>query len=273
MADWLTPTPTPLLLRPLVWLAERMAGGPLRLARLLAMKPKLALSAGVMEACAASAPRDLEPRTLATARLVASLTAGCPFCLDMNAATWRRARLSADELAHIFSGDPARWAALGQREALAARYARVLSQTPVALDDALRAELARAFSPPELVTLAATIAQVNLWSRMSQGLDVPPLGLAAAASCPVAPPGADVATADRATSHAVRRCAAPKPLHRMTGCGASGLFDLARVLSYGVQSAAHGQLARAAPSPSATHTGSQTKWISCSSPPHSRAAS
>jgi AhpD family alkylhydroperoxidase len=185
---WLTPTPPPLWLRPLVWLAERIAGGPLPPARLLAMSPRQALGAGILELTAASAPRDLDPRSLATARIIASLTAGCPFCLDMNAATWRRARLSADDLSALLSADPLRWEALGAREAAAARYARALSLTPAHVSPALQAELRALFSPREIVVLATTIAQVNMWSRFGEGLGVPPLGMAAAAQCPVSLP-------------------------------------------------------------------------------------
>lgn len=183
--SWISVVAPSLWLRPLLWLAERIAGAELELARLLAMKPKLAIGAAALELTAASAPRDLEPRTLATVRLVVSLTVGCPFCLDMNAATWRRAQLERADLEAILSMEPARWEVLGRRAALAARYAYALSLTPVRLDDALRAQLADTFSGPELVTLATTIAQVNFWSRQAQGLDIKSLGLAYDAECPV----------------------------------------------------------------------------------------
>lgn len=147
-----------------------------------------ALGAGILELTAASAPRDLDPRSLAAARIIASLTAGCPFCLDMNAATWRRAKLSADDLSALLSADPLRWEALGAREAAAARYAHALSLTPAHVSPALQAELRDLFSPREIVVLAATIAQVNMWSRFGEGLGVPPLGMAAAAQCPVSLP-------------------------------------------------------------------------------------
>lgn len=182
---WISPAASPLWLRPLLWLAERIAGAELAPARFLAMKPKLAIGAAALELSAASAPRDLEPRTLATVRLVTSLTVGCPFCVDMNAATWRRAQLERADLEAILSMEPERWRALGEREALAARYAQALSRTPVSLDEALRVQLKDTFTPAELVTLATTIAQVNFWSRYGQGLDIKALGLAQAAGCPV----------------------------------------------------------------------------------------
>lgn len=51
------------------------------------------------------APRDLDARVLAVARVVASAVGGCPFCIDMNAATWREARFSAPELDGLLNLD------------------------------------------------------------------------------------------------------------------------------------------------------------------------
>lgn len=145
-------------------------------ARLLAHAPKAAFGAGVLELTAAHAPADLDARVLAIARIVASATAGCPFCLDMNAATHVRAGLSRAELDALVARDRDAWRSFSARERVAAEYALVLSSTPVRLDDALRDELTRSFAPRELVVLAATIAQVNFWSRFDQGLDVPSAG-------------------------------------------------------------------------------------------------
>ena len=164
----------PWYLRPAIWVARRMTGKDPLPARLLAWFPKGALGAGLFELTAAG-PADLDPRLLAVARIVASLACGCPFCLDMNAATWARAGLKADELRRLL--DPrSDLAPLGAREALAARYARALSLTPVVVDGPLRASLRGVFSDRELVVLATTIAQVNYWSRFNQGLGVPAAG-------------------------------------------------------------------------------------------------
>lgn len=173
------PRHPPWYLRPFLWITRRMAGKDPVPARLLAWFPKGALGVGVFEVTAAGAPRDLDGRTLAVARIVSSAVAGCPFCLDMNAATYQRAGLSVDELRAAASLEASRWALLGARESAAARYARALSLTPVELDDALAAELKATFSPRELVVLAATIAQVNFWSRFNQGLGVPSAGFCA----------------------------------------------------------------------------------------------
>jgi len=160
----------------MLWLAKRMTGKDPLPGRLLAWFPKGAVGVGVFEALAAGAPDDLDARSLATARIVSSAVAGCPFCLDMNAATWKRAGLGADELTMLVHLRRDAWPGLGAREHLAARYAEALSLTPVVLSRELAEALGRAFTPKEIVVLATTIAQVNFWSRFNQGLGVPSAG-------------------------------------------------------------------------------------------------
>ena len=113
-------------------LARRQTGKDPLPGRLLAHFPKGAFGAGMLELCAADA-RDLESddgaRLLAIARITASAVAGCPFCVDMNAATWQRAGLGRDELVALLSRDDAGLAALAlePRAALTVRYAAALS--------------------------------------------------------------------------------------------------------------------------------------------------
>jgi AhpD family alkylhydroperoxidase len=173
------PRRPPWYLAPFLWLTRTMTGKDPLPARLLTWFPKGAIGAGVFEVTAAGAPTDLDGRTLAVARIVSSAVAGCPFCLDMNAATYQRAGLSLADLQAAASLDANRWNALGPRESTAARYARALSMTPVELDEALAAELKATFDSRELVVLASTIAQVNFWSRFNQGLGVPSAGFCA----------------------------------------------------------------------------------------------
>jgi AhpD family alkylhydroperoxidase len=180
------PERIPLLIRPAVWLAERITGKEALPARLLTRFVKGAVGAGVMEALAASGA-DMDQldgaRVLAVARIVASAVAGCPFCVDMNAATWKRAGITPEELRALLEHQEARIAEMDGRAAIAARYARALSMTPVAMDDALAAELRARFSEREIVVLATTIAQVNFWSRFNQGLGVPAAGFFDESAC------------------------------------------------------------------------------------------
>jgi AhpD family alkylhydroperoxidase len=170
------PTRVPFLLRPALWLARRLAGRDPSPARLLARFPKGAIAAGLFELGTPHAPGDLDARVLAVARVVASAVGGCPFCTDMNAATWREAGLSAPELEALLNLDRERWESLAPRERIAARYAEVVSRTPVDLDERLVGSLRAHFSEKEIVVLAFTIAQVNFWTRFNQGLGVPAAG-------------------------------------------------------------------------------------------------
>lgn len=173
------PRRIPWLLRPAVWIAERITGKEALPARLLARFAKGALGAGMLEAAAASGSDMDRPdgaRLLAIARITASAVAGCPFCVDMNAATWTRVGLEVDELRALLATDEARLAAFEPRGATAARYAIALSRTPVALAPELVSALREHFSEREIVVLATTIAQVNFWSRFNQGLGVPAAG-------------------------------------------------------------------------------------------------
>jgi AhpD family alkylhydroperoxidase len=149
--------------------------------RLLAWFPKGALGAGLFELTAAG-DGDLEPRLLAVARIAASLACGCPFCVDMNAATWARAGLKPAELGLLLDG-AVDLASLGDREALAVAWARSLSATPVREPPELLHALRARFSSRELVVLATTISQVNFWSRFNQALGVPSAGFFDATAC------------------------------------------------------------------------------------------
>jgi AhpD family alkylhydroperoxidase len=166
----------------MLWLTRRITGKDPMPARLLTYFPKGAIGAGVFELTAAGGG-DLDARCLAVARIVASTVGGCPFCVDMNAATWKRAGLRAEELPVVFGAGP--YDVLGAREAVAARYARALSSTPVLLDEPLVQQLRAQFTPRELVVLATTIAQVNYWTRFNQGLGVPAAGFFDERVCPL----------------------------------------------------------------------------------------
>ncbi|MCK6571525.1 carboxymuconolactone decarboxylase family protein [Myxococcota bacterium] len=181
--DLLIPPPrrVPWLLRPALWLARRMTGQDPLPARLLAWWPKSAFGAGVFEVAAAG-PGDLDPRCLAIARLVASRTAGCPFCVDMNAAAAARGVLTDAEIDALLVAAPndgGGFVPRDDREAAAAAFARALSLTPVQVSADLRARLRASFSSREIVVLTSTVAQVNFWSRFNQGLDIPAAGFSA----------------------------------------------------------------------------------------------
>jgi AhpD family alkylhydroperoxidase len=175
------PASPPWLLRLLTWVAERIAGRRLLLARLLAWYPRAALGAGLLEATIAHGEGRLDRRLLKLVRLAASFATACPFCADMNAHRHREAGVSDEELEALRSGaEPGAVASLSPPERLAIAYARLASQTPLRFPPGVVAELQRTFTERELVVLATTAAQVNYWARLVQALGVPPAGAEAA---------------------------------------------------------------------------------------------
>ncbi len=186
MAAIPAPPRTNPLLRLGVAFSERSVGKRLEPARLLAWYPKAAIGFGVMEALVAHRDGRLDARLLQIVRLVASLTASCPFCIDLNGMGRERNRLTDDEvraLARLAGGDDlstgsgdSSWPeTVTPLERLAARYAAVLSSTPVE-PDAILSEVTATFSHREVVVLATTIAQVNAWARLIRGLGILPAG-------------------------------------------------------------------------------------------------
>ena len=168
----------PRRLNPLVRLgiaiSERVTGRRMEPARILAWYPRAALGSGVLEALVAH--REPSKRLLKLVRVTASLTASCPFCVDMNSFGSAAAGVSGEELGALQRGAEAALTTLTPRERVAIAYAREISSTPLVFDDHLRAEVRRLFSEREVVIIATTAAQVNYWARTIQALGIEPAG-------------------------------------------------------------------------------------------------
>jgi len=174
------------LLRLGIAVSERVTGRRMLPARLLAWYPRAAIGAGVLESLVAH--DEPSPRLLTLIRVTASLTAQCPFCVDMNSFGSDAAGVPDAELAALqrwLGGlDAAPPATLDERERVAVEYARAISSTPLSFESALQEALTRLFTEREIVILATTAAQVNFWARTIQALAIPPAGF-----CAVPPPG------------------------------------------------------------------------------------
>lgn len=170
------PAKIPLLLRPGLWIARKVSGGDLLLARLLTWYPKAAISSAVLEALIAHRDGKLDERILKMVRMTVSFTAGCPFCVDMNSVDWEKF-LTPDEFAVLQGRKSSEEVpSLTTRERLAIEYARLVSSTPLKFPVSFVAELKKQFNEREIVILASTAAQVNYWTRLIQALGCPPEG-------------------------------------------------------------------------------------------------
>jgi alkylhydroperoxidase family enzyme len=167
----------PLLLRGMLWLAERRLGRRLLANRLLAWYPKAFLGSGIMEGLVAHDEPELPRRLLALVRMYTSFVVSCPFCIDMNSRDFPRKGITEQEIRALqgrvgLEEVPTFTAA----ERAALRYVECMSRTPLKFTPEDVEDVKRHFSPRGFVILASTCAQVNFWTRLIQSLGVPPAG-------------------------------------------------------------------------------------------------
>ena len=178
MASFINPpVKIPLLLRPGIWLAGKITGKDLDVAKLLSWYPKTAIGSGVLESLVAHKDRDISERMLKLVRMQASFSISCPFCIDMNSAEYEKSGITPDELAALQNRTPLSGVeTFSKREVLALEYTRLISKSPLSFSAEFRDEIKQHFKEREIVILAGTAAQVNYWGRLIQALGIPPAG-------------------------------------------------------------------------------------------------
>jgi alkylhydroperoxidase family enzyme len=148
------PKRIPFYLRLGIWITKRVTGQELLPAKLLAWYPKAAISSGTLEALVAHRDNSLDERMLKLVRLQASLTAACPFCIDMNSIEDAHARITPEELAALQGrSDVESVATFSVREKLAIEYTQLISRTPLSFPPAFIQKLVEHFSEREMVTI------------------------------------------------------------------------------------------------------------------------
>lgn len=171
------PDKIPFYLKIGIWIAKRKTGMDLLPARLLAWYPKAALSSGLMEIFIADGQKDLNTRILKLVRVQTSLMVSCSFCIDMNSFEYEKDNVSEQEINALKNNiSPDLVDSFSLREKIALRYSRCMSETPPVFPDDFINDLNKNFTEKEIVILASTIAQVNYWARLIQGLGIPPAG-------------------------------------------------------------------------------------------------
>jgi alkylhydroperoxidase family enzyme len=170
------PSRIPLLLRFGLWISRRATGEDVLVARLLTWYPRAAIGSGVLESLVAKSVGRVDERMLKIVRMSASAAVECDFCIGFNARDWDK-HLTEDELAVVQGRrDAADVVSLDAAERLAIEYSRMLVQTPIAVPREFGMRLREQFTEREMVVLATTIAQVDYWARVVNGLGCPPLG-------------------------------------------------------------------------------------------------
>ncbi|MFC5500916.1 carboxymuconolactone decarboxylase family protein [Lysinimonas soli] len=170
------PRRIPFLLRIGLWISRRVTGDDLLPPRLLTWYPRAAIGIGVVESLVAHDEGRVDARMLQFVRMAVSFAVECPFCMGFNSRDWQK-RMTEQELPGVQGLTPLEQIpSFSPRERLAIEYARRVSETPLRFTPEFGARLTELFTEREIVILATTAAQVNLWARTIQALGCPPQG-------------------------------------------------------------------------------------------------
>ncbi len=164
----------PLILRPQAWLHRRHYGQVLSPIRWWGRIPWLfylvSLFVGYIER--RRSPLDPVLRSLVSARI--AQLCHCEFCIDITSMTLA-ARAEPGQAAG--GRRLAQQYAVQRKERLALAYAEAATQTPPAVDDALRSAMAAHFDARALTELTALIGLQNLSARFNAAMAIPAQGL------------------------------------------------------------------------------------------------
>jgi alkylhydroperoxidase family enzyme len=178
------PPRLPLFLRFLIGAVERRLGKSLLANRILGWYPRALVGSGVMEALVAHDEPEVPRRLLALVRMYTSFLVSCPFCIDMNSRDFQRKGITDEEVRALQGRVPLDTVStFTAKEKAALRYVQCVCRTPLQFTSDVLEEMNRSFSPRGFVIVASTCAQVNFWTRLIQGLGVPPAGFSA--DCPI----------------------------------------------------------------------------------------
>ena len=171
------PTKIPLLIKLGIIISNKVTKKELLAPKLLAWYPKVAFSSGVLESLVAHGDKDLNKRILKLVRVQVSITAACPFCVDMNSFEYEKEGVTEAEILSLVKRiNPDEVETFSPKERLALKYALMITQTPVEVPESFVETLKTKFTEREIVILASTAAQVNYWARLLKSLGVPPAG-------------------------------------------------------------------------------------------------
>ena len=170
------PRRIPIPLRFGLWISRRVTGDDVLAARLLTWYPRSAVGIGVLESLVARGEGAVGERMLQFVRMAVSFAVECPFCIGFNSRDWETRMSEQERLALQGMTALESVASFTPAERLAIEYARKVSETPLSFTPEFGQRLTAAFREREIVMLATTAAQVNLWARTIQALGCPPQG-------------------------------------------------------------------------------------------------
>ena len=174
------PAKIPLPWRWLLRMVEKKLGGTLEANRILTWSPRLTLGTALMEALVVHDDPEVPRRLLKLLRVFTSYRVSCPFCIDLNGNGFEGDGVTALEVQALASAEA--WSdheGFSAAERAALNYALCLTVTPVKFPDAVIVTMKQHFSDRAFTLIATTVAQVNFWARLIQGLGVSEAGFSA----------------------------------------------------------------------------------------------
>ena len=172
------PEKIPLMLRPMVKIADKKAGKEMLPGRLLSWSPSIAISSGLLEVYVEKGARKiLDKRLIKLIRLIISYSIGGAFGIDINAVNYSDFNITETELDALRGAIPLTEVnSFTEKERAALTFALALTATPVNITDENKKELKKYFSDKEITAVAALSSKVNYWVRLIVSLGVPPAG-------------------------------------------------------------------------------------------------
>ena len=161
----------------LLGMVERKLGRPLVANRILTWSPRTLAGSGLMEALVVHDDPEVSRRLLKLLRVFVSYRVSCPFCIDLNAQGYAGDGVTEVELRSLVhpTGFETQ-VQFSEAEKSALRYAACMSATPLRFPESVIEQMKTWYSDRAFTIIAATVAQVNLWTRLIQGLGVSEAG-------------------------------------------------------------------------------------------------
>jgi alkylhydroperoxidase family enzyme len=171
------PSKIPWYLKLGIKIAENKIKKKMLPARLLSWYPKAALGSGIMESLVAHGDKEVSVRLLKLIRMQVSFAASCAFCIDMNGNEFNKAGITEQEILYLQNPESTSSCnSLSPSELSALEYIRQITVTPISIQNQTLVNLKKYFSQRAIVIIVSTAAQVNYWTRLIQGLGIPPEG-------------------------------------------------------------------------------------------------
>lgn len=173
--------------------SRRRTGKVMTSLRVTLLHRGVTVGVGAMERQQERASRDVDPLLTELAVLKSATVIGCEFCIDIGSFLARTEHGATEQQIrdlHRHRESPA----FDERQRLVLDYAEAMSQTPVAVDDALFAALRERFTEKQLVVLTSAIAWEQYRGRFNGAFDIGPDGFTEGGVCALRVDAAPTAT-------------------------------------------------------------------------------